>query len=77
MRMSSRIGVSEGHVACPLRHTQVDVEQCLSCRSFRGIRSANLKAGRIVCVNEVDDALPKPSVLLYGPVYRTSAWRSR
>jgi hypothetical protein len=71
MRMSSRLAVSGGHVSCPLRNTQLDVEQCLSCRSFRGVRSGNMRVGSIVCKNEIEDALPSPSVLLYGPLHRS------
>ena len=75
MRISSRLTVSQGHVSCPLRNVEVDVEQCLSCRSFRGMGTGNMRVGSIVCKTEVEDGLPNPSVLLYGPLYRASARR--
>jgi hypothetical protein len=75
MRMSSRLRVSEGHVSCPVRNAQVDVEQCLSCGSFRGIRNGDMSVGSIVCKTEVQDALPSPGELLYGPLYRAGARR--
>jgi hypothetical protein len=75
MRVSNRLVVSKGRVSCPLRNTDVDVEHCLTCRSFRGTRSGNIRAGVIVCKTDLAAVLPSPS--LYGPSYGTSVWRSR
>ncbi len=75
MRVSSQLGVSEGRVSCPLQKTQVNAEECLGCRSFRGIKSGNTRTGVIVCKSEMPDLLLSP--LLYGSLYGATASRQR
>jgi hypothetical protein len=75
MRMSFQLAVSEGRVCCPVRNTEVDVEQCLACGSFKRVRSGNLMSGAIVCKNERADLLPSPSP--YGSLNVRDAWWSR
>jgi hypothetical protein len=58
MRMSFRLAVSEGRVLCPVRNAEIDVDQCVSCRAFRGNRNGNLRTGVITCKNEMADVLP-------------------
>lgn len=64
MLMPLRLRVSNGRVSCPGRAARVDLEQCLACKSFRGIRSGNIGAGVISCKSEPEEL--RPDAILYG-----------
>ena len=69
--MQLRLRVSDGRVSCPARATQLDVEQCLGCKSFRGIRGGNMVTGVIACRSELEEL--RPSTILYGSFYGSGA----
>lgn len=75
MRVSSRLGISEGRVSCPVGGKQVNAEECLVCRSFKGIRDGDIRTGVIVCKTEMPEL--SLSTGLYGSVNGTRMLRSR